>query len=313
MEAGSRAAGGFQIRIPNSDLRTRFRYFSRVCGPCVRSRGVTCPPAPLCSRSTFSEAPAPPLALALLGDALREMMSDNRRETRPARCRAYQPHLKLKEHAFETMDDVQGWRRTGRAAARAGLAKGEFLLWLGGNHLGVLPVLEELGADATVVQFDAHLDVYNLADCTEELSHGNFLLHAESPLPSLLHVGHRDLFLPREHVDRHFRVAVSAEEVVRRPDEVGERLRAETYGAARVWIDIDCDVFDPAFFPAVSHPQPFGLAPTAVRGLIDAVWSDRIAGVSVSEFDPRRDRADQSIGTLVWLIEWILLKRYETV
>jgi hypothetical protein len=45
--------------------------------------------------------------------------------------------------------------------------------------------------------------------------------------------------------------------------------------------------------------------------LIDAVWNDRVAGVSLSEFDPGRDRADQSLGTLVWLIERLLLKRYE--
>ena len=45
--------------------------------------------------------------------------------------------------------------------------------------------------------------------------------------------------------------------------------------------------------------------------LIDGVWSDRVAGVSLSEFEPGRDRTDQSLATLVWLLEWVLLKRYE--
>ena len=40
-----------------------------------------------------------------------------------------------------------------RTIARAAFGKGDFLLWLGGNHLGVLPVLEELGPTAAVVQF----------------------------------------------------------------------------------------------------------------------------------------------------------------
>jgi arginase family enzyme len=256
-------------------------------------------------------SPGTSAGAALLGDALREMLADNRRETRPARCRAYQDQVRLKEFAFDTADAVAAWRRTARAAARAALAKGEFLLWLGGNHLGVLPVLEELGPSAAVVQFDAHLDVYNLADCTEELSHGNFLLHAESPLPPIWHVGHRDLFLPAEHTARHFRGVFPAEQVAADPQALADQLRTATKGAKRLWIDIDCDVFDPAYFPAVTHPQPFGLSPATILRLIDAVWSERVVGVSLSEFDPGRDRADQSLGTLVWLVERLLLKRYE--
>jgi hypothetical protein len=44
---------------------------------------------------------------------------------------------------------------------------------------------------------------------------------------------------------------------------------------------------------------------------IDAAWGDNLCGVSVSEFDPGRDRTDQSLSTLVWLVEYLLLKRYE--
>src|SRR5439155_24093654 len=108
--------------------------------------------------------------------------------------------------------------------------------------------------------------------------------------------------LPPEHVGRHFRATYSAEGVAHDPAATAKQLRDETKRAKAIWIDIDCDVFDPAFFPAVSHPQPFGLAPAAVLRLIDAVWCDRVAGVSISEFDPGRDRADQSLSTLVWLL-----------
>ena len=50
----------------------------------------------------------------------------------------------------------------------------------------MLPVFEELGPDTLVIQFDAHLDCYALHDTTEELCHGNFLLHAEGPLPKIV-------------------------------------------------------------------------------------------------------------------------------
>ena len=105
----------------------------------------------------------------LLADALREMLADNRRERRPTRSRSYQPHVRVRELPFATPADYAAWLPRARRTARQALKAGDFLLWVGGNHLSVLPVYEELGAagDTLVVQFDAHLDLYNLADCTE--------------------------------------------------------------------------------------------------------------------------------------------------
>src|SRR5947209_18891809 len=76
----------------------------------------------------------------LLADALREMLADNRRERRPTRSRAYQPHVRVKELEFADLAAVDAWRETARAAARQAFAAGDFLLWLGGNHLSALPV-----------------------------------------------------------------------------------------------------------------------------------------------------------------------------
>jgi agmatinase len=75
---------------------------------------------------------------------------------------------------------------------------------------------------------------------------------------------------------------------------------------------LDCDVFDPAAFPAVTQPVPFGLSPSLLLRLLDAVWSPNVAGLFLSEFDPGRDRNDQSLAILVWLIEYLLLRRHET-
>jgi agmatinase len=243
----------------------------------------------------------------LLGDAVREMLADARRETRPARADAYRDLVRVREFSFETPDQCAGWRKTARGAVRSALKAGDRLLWLAGNHLAALPVYEELGPDAVVIQLDAHLDIYNLADCTTELSHGNFLLHAGDPLPAVVNVGSRDLFLPAEHVGKHYREVLTAEAVAADPDRVIQRVMKLVRTAPRVWIDLDCDAFDPAYFPAVQHPQPMGLAPAFVLRLLSAIWSENVVGVSVSEFDPGRDRADQSLGTLVWLVEWCLL------
>ncbi|HEY8504906.1 MAG TPA: arginase family protein [Gemmataceae bacterium] len=251
----------------------------------------------------------------LLADALKEMIADNRRERQPTRADAYQGKLRFREFRFETLKDYGDWRSAARQAARRAWERGEFLLWLSGNHLGVLPVYEALGEgpgreETLVVQFDAHLDVYNLADCTEELSHGNFLLHARGELPPVVNAGHRDLFLKDEHIRRHFRGAYPAADWDRRRGEIVSGVADHARSARRVFIDIDCDVFDPAFFPAAGQPLPFGLSPREVLGVIDAAGWERVGGLALSEFDPGRDVRDQSLGTLVWLLEYALLRRY---
>ena len=247
----------------------------------------------------------------LLADELREILADNAREEVPTRADGYSPHVRLVEPTFETLADLTAWRERGRELARAALKRGDFLLWASGNHLGVLPVYDELaGTDAVVVQFDAHLDIHHFRDCTEELSHGNFLLHCAGPLPRVVNVGHRDLLLSAEHIAKTFHAAIPATRLALDPAGVIAELRALTEGK-RVFLDLDCDVFDPAFFPAVSQPVPFGPAPAAVLALIDAIGPGRIAGLFVSEFDPARDREDRSLATLVWLVEYLLVRRYE--
>ena len=80
-----------------------------------------------------------------------------------------------------------------------------------------------------------------------------------------------------------------------------------------MFVDIDCDVFDPAYFPAVTQPVPFGLTPPQVLGVLETIPPAKLAGVFVSEFDPSRDQNDRSLAIIAWLLEHLLLKRYETV
>src|SRR5436305_4675591 len=240
----------------------------RPGGP-VRTTALVCPFALFGSPGTAEGA-------ELLADALREMLADNRRERRPTRSRAYQPHVRVRELPFATPADYAAWLPRARRTARQALKAGDFLLWVGGNHLTALPVYQELAADpdALVVQFDAHLDLYHLSDCTEELSHGNFLRHAEK-LPPLLNLGHRDLFLLPEQTAPYYRATFSAAELAIDPEPALKEVRRLTRRAKRVVIDLDCDAFDPAYLPAVAHPLPFGLTPPLFLRLLDAAWSDR--------------------------------------
>ena len=144
---------------------------------------------------------------SLIADEFREILADNRRESAPTRARAYADKVRLREYTFETVEDYANWRRQGRQAVRQALRAGDFLYWVAGNHLGALPVYDELADHpdgVLVVQFDAHLDIHHFRDCTTEPSHGNFLLHCAGPLPRLVNVGHRELLLPAEYVQRYY-------------------------------------------------------------------------------------------------------------
>ncbi|MBI3407760.1 MAG: arginase family protein [Planctomycetes bacterium] len=250
----------------------------------------------------------------LLADAFQEMLADNKRERQPTRARAYTGKVRFEEFTFDTLADYQDWRKRGRHAIREVLKRGDFLIWTTGNHLGVLPLYDELAAaskDTLVVQFDAHLDIYNLSDCTSELSHGNFLLHCAGPLPPILNLGHRELLLRSDYIEKHFLKTYSAAELAVDPQSALDEVRRLSGEASRIFLDLDCDVFDPAFFPGAGHAQPFGLSPHVVLQFIDALWSEKVAGLAISEFDPARDQCDRSLATLVWLMEYILLKRFE--
>lgn len=247
----------------------------------------------------------------LLGDALREILDDNEAETAPTRADCYRGQLEIVEAEFDTPKQVADWRKRGRALARQSLADSDFTLWLAGNHLGVLPVLEELGKETLVLQFDAHLDIYALHDTTRHLSHGNYLSHADVPLPRVVNVGHRDLFLPPAEIAKSFEAAYPATELALDPAPALRALKAKAAAAKRIWIDIDCDALDPSVFPAVQLPLPFGLTPPLFLRLLEVVWSKKVAGVSLSEFDPGRDVRDTSLNFLGWFLEWLLLKRYE--
>lgn len=246
----------------------------------------------------------------LLADAFRELLDDNRREKMATRARCYAGKVRLHEQTFDNLRSLQSWREDGRRLARQVLDRGDFLLWASGNHLGVLPVYEELGDDILVVQLDAHLDVYHLSDCTRELSHGNFLLHCEH-LPPLINVGHRELLLRPDYVGKHYRQAISAADVAIHPDKTLAAVGDACAKAGRVFVDLDCDVLDPAYFPAVSQPVPFGLSPQQLLRILDAIGSDRLGGLAVSEFNPARDQHDRGLETLMWLLEYVLLCHYE--
>jgi arginase family enzyme len=259
-------------------------------------------------------SPGTRAGVELLADAFEEMLADNRRERVATRARAYTDNVRFEEFAFASLDDYRDWRESARKCIHDILERGDFLLWVAGNHLGALPLYDELAsADerTLVIQLDAHLDIFNLRDCTRELSHGNFLLHAEKPLPRIVNVGHRELLLRPDYVKKHYHASIPAALLASDGPAANASLRELMGGAERVFVDLDCDVFDPAFFPAVHETRPFGIEPRWLLTLLDLIGPTRLAGFALSEFEPGRDVDDRCLETLMWLIEYVLLLKHE--
>lgn len=248
----------------------------------------------------------------LLADALREMLDDSRRERRACRSATFRDQVRIKELPLATPDDYAEWRPRARKAARQALDAGELLIWIGGNHLSVLPLYEELAvrSKSLVLQLDAHLDVYHYDDCVAELSHGNFLRHIESR-PAVMNIGHRDQFLPPNEVAKYFDEARSATDMFDDGPAVMRALRRRAKPAQNVLLDIDWDVLDPSYFPAVVDALPFGLTPAHLwRVFRQLQAAGRLCALAMSEFDPGRDERERSLQLAAWFVEQVLLARY---
>jgi len=245
----------------------------------------------------------------LLAEVLQEAIDDTDAETSPIRPRAYTERLDFHEVRFETAADLRRWRTTGQALARE-TAEASFRIWLSGNHLGVLPLLGSLPAQVTVWQLDAHLDCYHLATTTAELSPGNFLRWLKPQRrPRIHHLGHRDLFLPPEDWQPYLDQVTPLDHFASAEAEVFQTLAEEVRQGRPIWLDLDVDVLDPAFAPAVHDVAPCGLTPQQLLRILRLIPPAQWLGLSVSEFDPGRDHRDQTLNLLGWLLERALLHR----
>ncbi len=165
------------------------------------------------------------------------------------------------------------------------LQAGDRVLTLGGDHSISYPVLRAYSQaypNLTVVQFDAHPDLYEDFE-GDRYSHAcPFARIMEEGLArQLVQVGVRTM---TGHQARQCtRFAVTTLEIRDGP------LRLPALEGP-VYVSLDLDVLDPAFAPGVSHREPGGLS---TRGLLDLIHSIKapIVGADVVELNPVRDQA----------------------
>lgn len=201
------------------------------------------------------------------------------------------------------LGNYNGWRDVGDVAVGVGeagrvgietavsqqLAQTDKLLTLGGDHAITYPIMRAYAQkypNLTILQLDAHLDLYDELD-------GNRYSHA-CPFARIMEEG---------LVERLVQVGIRTQNAHQK--EQAERFGVEVIFAwewekifemqfdGPVYISLDMDVFDPAFAPGVSHHEPGGLTARDVFTILQQLDLN-IVGADVVELNPHRDLVDMT-------------------
>ena len=164
------------------------------------------------------------------------------------------------------------------------LAQDVRVLTLGGDHAITYPIIRayaEKYPDLTIVQFDAHGDLYDELD-------GNRYSHA-CPFARIMEAG-----LAKRLIQIGIRAMTPFQwqQVERFGVEVHEAWNVEGMQLALdgpVYVSLDLDCLDPAYAPGVSHHEPGGLTSRQLLQMIKTLPTDQLVGADVVELNPHRD------------------------
>jgi agmatinase len=192
-------------------------------------------------------------------------------------------------------------------AIRGIVKRGDRPVSLGGDHSITYPVLRAVGPqhpDLTIIQFDAHPDLYDEFE-GDRYSHACPFARIldESLATRLVQIGIRTMTGHQREQATRFGVDVidmrawasGVRPVVRGP----------------VYVTIDVDGFDPAFAPGVSHPEPGGLSVRDVLTVIQALPGP-IVGADVVELNPGQDPSGVTTMVAAKLVREVISRMVET-
>ena len=195
-----------------------------------------------------------------------------------------------------------------QTAVKEHIADGSPLLLLGGDHALTYPVIRafhDVYGEIDILHFDAHPDLYDSLD-NDRLSHAcPFARIMEEQLAGrLVQVGISGM--NGHQRDQAERFGVEVFDMNRLPKARDLQFSGPLY------ISFDMDVLDPAFAPAVSHPEPGGLTTREALTLLSAVQAESIVGADIVELNPRRDPAGLTAAAAAKLLKETAAKMIRT-
>jgi len=182
------------------------------------------------------------------------------------------------------LDEIEGLSEQIEQGVTRLLDRGVRTVSLGGDHSVTFPIVRAHARkhrELTILQLDAHPDLYDEYEGNRESHACPFARIMESGLAKrLVQVGIRTMNPHQRAQAERFSVEVIG------PRDL--KNMAELNLEPPLYLSIDMDVFDPAFAPGVSHPEPGGLTTRDVLGIIQDLPCP-LVGADIVECNPRRD------------------------
>jgi agmatinase len=166
---------------------------------------------------------------------------------------------------------------------------------LGGEHTISYACVKEL-KDACYVVFDAHFDLRNELD-ESRFNHACTVrrIYELGKIDGIVQIGVRSgareerVFAEKEGIDVYYSWDVL---------EKGIEWITKRLDYNKIYLSLDMDVFDPAFAPGVSAPEPFGIYPMHLLRFLGEI-SERIVGMDVAEVVPDSEKVTQTLAAKI--------------
>lgn len=176
------------------------------------------------------------------------------------------------------------------------LAKNKFPIVIGGEHSITPGVVKAYPNDIAVLSLDAHMDF-------REQYENNVNNHAcvirriadHIDIKNIAVIGVRSAEKEEyEHAQKAGLFFVDAFSINKNGFSETIKETKEHLKDKKIYLTLDVDVIDPAYAPATSTPEPFGLDPFDILEFIDA-FSSQLIGFDIVEVCPAYDRGETSI------------------
>jgi agmatinase len=215
---------------------------------------------------------------------------------------------RIKIHDMGDLELPFGEKKTSlrliQGGARKILTANRFPIFLGGDHLITLPIIEEVlrvYPDVHVLHIDAHTDLRE-DYLGETLSHSTVMRKVADRLGKgrLFQIG------VRSGTEEEFKLAKKMKSLVSLEQGPLKSMAKRLLGRP-VYVSLDLDVIDPGLFPGVGTPEPGGIAFQQLISLLKTLHSLTVVGFDLVELTPDYDPTQiSSVTASVILREMIL-------
>ena len=217
--------------------------------------------------------------------------------------------------------DLEGSYRRMEDACKKSVQAGHFMVAIGGDHSISYPLIKAFhdccSGKIGIIQFDAHLDLMDHSDLQGSFSHSSQMRRASElsrvDPANIVQIGVRgynyaeSFRFVRDSGITQFTVNDVLEMGV--PEVTRRAIDVACNGTENVYMTFDIDAFDPAYAPGTGGDDPFGLVPSQVFPMIEAM-APYIGAMDIAEVNPVCDRNDISSLISVKIIFKTVIAKY---